>query len=118
MAQARRGARSEARRLADLVQEAVDDGARTAEEIHKAIAELPLDVLERLDVFEQTVKNVKRIQDSSIGAVYDVIRRINREVAGLAREILELAPPRKPAPKKKARPRRPAPKAGRAAARA
>jgi len=118
MAQARRGARSEAKRLADLVREAVDDGARTAEEIHKAIADLPLDVLERLDLFDETVKEARRIQDRSIGAVYDVIRRINREVTGLAREIIELSPPRKPAAKQKARPKRPAAKASRAAARA
>jgi len=96
MAQAKRSKRTEATRLADLVRQVVDDGATTAEEIHKAIADLPLDVLQRLDVFEKTVKDVKRIQDSSIGAVYDVIRKVNREVTRLAAEVLTRAPKRRP----------------------
>jgi hypothetical protein len=99
MAQARRGARSEVTRLADLVREIVADGATTVEEIHKAIADLPLDVLERLDLFKGTARNVRKIQDTSIGAIYDVIRKVDREVARLATEVLERAPRARPRPK-------------------
>ncbi len=87
MAQTKRGGRSEATRLADLVQRAVDEGANTAEEIHKAVADLPLEILEKLDIFKETVKDVRKFQDTSIGAIYDVIHRVNREVAKLAREL-------------------------------
>jgi hypothetical protein len=73
--------------LADLVREAVDDGANSVEEIHRAIADLPLEVLERLDVFREGVRDVRRIQDASIGAIYDVIRRVNDEVTRLAHEL-------------------------------
>jgi hypothetical protein len=110
MAQAKRGAKSEVKKLADLVREVVDDGATTAEQIHKAIADLPLDVLERLDLFKETARNVRRIQDTSIGAIYDVIRKVDREVARLATEILERAPKARP------RPKAAAPKARRASA--
>lgn len=89
MTQARRRVGSDVKRLADLVQEAVDDGANTVEEIHKSIADLPLEVLERVDVFKETVRDVRRVQDTSIGAIYDVIRRVNREVTGLARDIVK-----------------------------
>lgn len=89
MTQAKRGARSEATRLADLVRQAVDEGATTAEEIHKAIADLPLEVLQRIDVFKDTVQDARRIQEASIGAVYDVIREVNREVTSLAGDLLE-----------------------------
>jgi hypothetical protein len=99
MAQARRGARSEVTRLADLVREVVADGATTAEEIHKAIADLPLDVLERLDLFKETARNVRKIQDTSIGAIYDVIRKVDREVARLATEVLQRSPKARPRPK-------------------
>lgn len=110
MAQAKRAAKSEVKRLADLVREVVDDGANTAEQIHKAIADLPLDVLERLDLFRETARNVRRIQDTSIGAIYDVIRKVDREVARLAQEVLERAPKARP------RPKRAAPKARRVSA--
>jgi hypothetical protein len=87
MAQTKRGRRSEPTRLADLVQRAVDEGANTAEEIHKAVAGLPLEVLERLDVFKENVRDVRRVQETSIGAIYDLIHQVNREVAKLAREL-------------------------------
>jgi hypothetical protein len=112
MAQTKRSARAEATRIADLVRRAVDDGARTAEDIHKSIADLPLDVLQRLDLFEKTAKDVKKIQDTSIGAVYDLIRKVNLEVGKLASDLLER--PAKRPPRKKTAPAKP----GRAAARA
>jgi len=87
--------RAEARRLVDLVQREIDDGAGSVEEIHKAIANLPLDILERLDLFEEMVKGVRKVQEARIGAVYDVIRKVNDEVGKIAREILA----GRPAPK-------------------
>lgn len=77
--------------LADLVREAVDDGANSVEEIHRAIADLPLEVLARLDIFRETVRDVRRVQDTSIGALYDVIRRVNEEVTRLAHELGDVA---------------------------
>lgn len=122
MARKTRGRRADGVRLADRVRHAVDDGATTVEEIHKAIADLPLEVLERLDVFQDAVKDVKKLQDTSIGAIYDAIRRVNHEVTGLARDMLRHAPARKPARKpakgggaKKAAAKKPA--KGKAAAR-
>jgi hypothetical protein len=82
-----RARRKEERSLADLVRQAIDDGADSVEKIHKAIAALPLEVLDRIDGFESLPK-VRQIQEESIGAVYDVIRRANREIAKLAKELL------------------------------
>ncbi len=103
-ARSRKGdGRVEARRLAHLVQRAIDDGADTVEEIHRSIANMPLDVLERLDVFNETVKDVRKVQDTSIGAIYALIHKINREVGKLATEMLGRRSPRKAAPRKAAR---------------
>jgi hypothetical protein len=92
--------RAEARKLVELVQREIDDGATSVEEIHKAIANLPLDFLERLDLFEETVKGARKVQEARIGAVYDVIRKVNDEVGKLARELLAGRPTPKPAHKK------------------
>jgi len=91
--------RSEIKNLADLVQKEIEDGATTVEEIHKAIASLPLDILERLDVFDETVKGVRKVQDTSIGAIYDLIRKVNHEVGNYAKELLEGRAAHKPAHK-------------------
>ncbi len=88
---------SEDKALTELVEEAVDKGATTAEEIHRSIAELPITVLEQLGLFEKTTSDVKQIQDVSIGAIYGVIRDVNHSVAKLAGDILEQASERRPA---------------------
>lgn len=76
------------RKLKDLVQEVVDKGATTVEDVHKAIAALPLDVLESVEGLEETAGSVKEIQQKSIGGVYDIIRRVNDKVAEIAEEII------------------------------
>jgi hypothetical protein len=75
--------------LPRLIEEAVDRGATTVEEIHTAIADLPLKILEDADVMKRRAKEIRRIQDRSIGAVYDLIRDVNKRIAGMAEEILE-----------------------------
>ena len=75
--------------LAEYVEDAVDKGATTVEEIHRAIAELPVTVLERADLLEETRSEVRRLQDASIGAVYDLIRNVNHKVARFADDLLE-----------------------------
>ena len=75
--------------IADLVQESVEEGATTAEDIHKSIADLPLKVLEEIRLLEKPVREVRRVQEHSIGAIYDLIRQINDQVAELASDLLE-----------------------------
>lgn len=77
------------RKLTDRVREIVDSGTETAEEIHRSIANLPLDVLERFDALEGTIGDVRKVQDRSISAVYDLVRNVNRDVAKLADELMK-----------------------------
>lgn len=88
--------RAQTRKLVDLVQKEIDDGATSVEEIHKAVANLPLDFLERLDIFEEMVKGARKVQEARIGSIYDVIRKVNEEVGKLAKEILTDPPAHKP----------------------
>jgi len=74
--------------LADTIQETVDRAATGIEEIHRSIAEVPLDVMRRTGLFEQTADDIGDLQERSIGAVYDAVRSINRSVVGFASELL------------------------------
>ncbi len=108
--------KADLRKLADVVRREVDAGADTVEEIHRSIAQMPLDVLAKLDIFEQTVKDVRKVQETSIGAIYDLIRKVNQEVGKLAVELLDgrekrAKPARRPAVKKAGVAKRPAPRA-------
>jgi hypothetical protein len=83
--------------LTGLIQDAIDKGATTVEEIHKSIADLPLKVLEKSDVLKEPAKEVRRVQDQTIGAIYELIRDINEKVGGLASELLAKAEERRAA---------------------
>ena len=77
--------------LTKLVQDSIDKGATTVEEIHKSIADLPLKILENTDLLRGPAKKVKRVQDHTIGAIYDVIRDVNEKVGRFASELLAQA---------------------------
>ena len=74
--------------LVDWVQETIDRTTTSIEEIHKSIAEIPLDVMRHSGFFEQTAEGVRDLQERSIGAVYDVVRDVNRRVVGVASDLL------------------------------
>ncbi len=76
------------RKLKDLVQEFVDKGATSVEDIHKAIAALPLEALEGIEGIGESAKGIKEIQQKTIGGVYDIIRSVNNKVAEIAEEII------------------------------
>jgi len=79
--------------LLDWIEESIDRGAETVEEIHRAIADLPLDVLERNGVVAESAADLRRVQDSSIEAVYDLVRDINHQVVKLAGDLLDTRRP-------------------------
>lgn len=88
---------SEGKALAKFVQDAIDKGATTVEDIHKAIADLPLKMLEESELLKGPAKEVRRVQDHTIGAIYDVIREINQQVGTLASTLLADAAKRRSA---------------------
>jgi hypothetical protein len=73
----------------DLIQEAVDKGATSVEQIHRTIADLPLSTLEQRGLLGDQGKSARTLVDASIGAVYETIRAVNREVAELASGLFE-----------------------------
>jgi hypothetical protein len=88
MAQRKRATRVDVGKLAKRVRKAVDDGTDAVEEIHKKAVNLPLDVLERNGMLGSTAKDLRRFQDQTIGAVYDLVRGINHEVRKLADTVV------------------------------
>jgi polyhydroxyalkanoate synthesis regulator phasin len=85
------------KRITKMIQEAIDRGATTVEEIHKSVADLPLRILEERESLRRPAKEVRRVQDRSIGAVYDLIRKINAQVGNLASDLVDKAARRREA---------------------
>ncbi len=72
--------------LKDMIQEAIEDGATTVEEVHQHIAGLPFEALEKMGLFEEQADSLKEKQRKTIGMVYDTIRKINQDIGGLISE--------------------------------
>ena len=76
--------------LKDLVQQAVDRGANSVEAIHQHIASLPFEMLEKSGLLDDDKLKLKEKQQRTIGAVYDAIRRVNRQIGELISDQFEL----------------------------
>jgi hypothetical protein len=78
-----------------FVQDAIDKGATTVEEVRKAIADLPLKILEESGVLKGSAKEARRLQDHTLGAIYGAIRDINEQVGTYASKLLAEAAKRR-----------------------
>ena len=74
--------------LVKLVQDAIDKGARSVEEVHLSIAAMPLELLRQVGPLEGAADTAEDLLHSSIGAVYDTILAVNRQVGDIAETLL------------------------------
>jgi adenine C2-methylase RlmN of 23S rRNA A2503 and tRNA A37 len=77
------------REIRSVVKKAIDQGATNVEQVHKTIAKLPLKYLERIDKIEDETKDVSKVQEKTIGYVYDLIRNVNDKVSDITKELLD-----------------------------
>lgn len=78
----------------DLVEEAIDRGTTAVQRIHEAILAVPFDAVPFDAVppggpVGEAADRVRAGGTRAVGAVYDAIRRINREIGGLASHVFE-----------------------------
>lgn len=74
--------------LKDAVQQAIDNGASTVEEVYMKVSRMPFDQLERIAAIEGVVKRARGAHDQSIARLYDSIRAINKRIGKLADQAL------------------------------
>ncbi|HVL00159.1 MAG TPA: hypothetical protein VM553_10120 [Dongiaceae bacterium] len=75
--------------LKDMIQTAIDNGARTVEDVHKSIADLPFEVLEKSGLLDDDTQQLRERSQQTIGAVYGKIREVNQKVGELASDMFE-----------------------------
>jgi hypothetical protein len=74
--------------LKGLVQEAIDNGATSVEQIHKSLAKKPFEMLKKINLSDATVGRLEDFQNETIGNVYEFIRTVNQKVGQIAAELL------------------------------
>lgn len=75
--------------LKDMIQQAVDRGASSVEQIHQYIADLPFEALDRAGLLDESKEHLREKKTRTIGMVYDAIRRINQQIGGLISDQFE-----------------------------
>ncbi|MGQ0618308.1 MAG: hypothetical protein ACT4QA_00080 [Panacagrimonas sp.] len=75
-------------KLQEIVQKAIDDGATTVEQVHRSIASMPFDILEKIDALATPVNTAREVHDQTVGNVYETIRLLNDRVGEMARTLL------------------------------
>ena len=75
--------------LKDLLQTSVDQGAKTVEQVHQVIADMPFEILEKSGLLNEEGESRRELSKNTIGTVYNAIRRINHEIGEFASDIFE-----------------------------
>ncbi|MBU2490021.1 MAG: hypothetical protein KKA60_11585 [Proteobacteria bacterium] len=75
--------------LRKTVEDLVNKGVTSVEEIHKKIADMPFSRLEEIAPLQDTAKSVHDIHDKTVGGIYETIRLVNKKVGEFAEEILD-----------------------------
>jgi hypothetical protein len=71
-----------------LVQDAIDKGATTVEEVHTTIAAMPLEALKKVEPLRGLAEAAEAVTMASIGNVYDTIRQVNEQAGEVAKQLL------------------------------
>lgn len=77
--------------LQQIVEKVIDESATTVEQVHRSIASMPFDVLEKIDALQKPVSTARRIHDETVGNIYETIRLLNDRVGEIARGLLDPA---------------------------
>jgi hypothetical protein len=75
--------------LKDMIQQAVDRGATSVEQIHQYIADLPFEALERSGLIDEKKLQLREKKTRTIGMVYDAIRGINKQIGEMISDQFE-----------------------------
>lgn len=77
--------------IVTLVEEAIENGASTVEDVHREIAAKPIEILKNIAPIAPAAEKMGKIQDETIGSIYDTIRLVNAKVAEVAKQLLDKA---------------------------
>ncbi len=79
-----------------MVQDSIENGATTVEQVHKQIANMPLEALAKFGPLEGAAQGVRDFNERSIGGIYELIRNINQKAGEFAQEQLKNIDPSAP----------------------
>ena len=79
--------------LRALVHDAIEHGSTAVEQVHKATASRPFDILEQIPAVATPTRAVRVVHDVTVSTVYSAIRLSNRTVSRIVDVALEAREP-------------------------
>jgi len=73
-----------------IVEKSVDTGASSAEVVHKAVAGVTFGILDAIPATKGVSRLVRGLHNGIADTIYDTVRTSNKEIGGLAKELLKL----------------------------
>ncbi|PIE40604.1 MAG: hypothetical protein CSA49_07660 [Gammaproteobacteria bacterium] len=73
----------------DMIQSTVNQGVKTAEDIHIAIGDIAFEVLEQQGRFDEEAKALREQHTALVKTIYGKIREVNDTVGEFASDIFE-----------------------------
>ncbi|MBF0102282.1 MAG: hypothetical protein HQK77_15380 [Desulfobacterales bacterium] len=70
------------------IENSIDKGVSTVEEIHQSIASTPFESIEKVKVLNNLALNTKKVQANIIGTVYDTIRSVNKTIGNYVDDVM------------------------------
>jgi hypothetical protein len=74
--------------VAATLHDTVNTVTTAVEDIHRTIADAPLEVMGSITPFQGPIKEVRALQDRSIAAAYGLIRKVNDRVKKMTADLL------------------------------
>jgi hypothetical protein len=75
--------------ITDTIEQAIDRGATSVEQVHRYVADLPFEALARAGILDDEPLQLRQRQQHTIGIVYEAIRRVTHEVSRFVSDQIE-----------------------------
>lgn len=73
----------------DMIQNTVNQGTKTVEDIHIAIGDVAFDILEKQGKLDEEAKALREQHNAIVQSIYGKIREVNDKVGGFASDVFE-----------------------------
>ncbi|MBF0120069.1 MAG: hypothetical protein HQK79_14640 [Desulfobacterales bacterium] len=78
------------RGIKSLLHEAIDAGVTAVEHIHKSIANIPFEAMEKVEPLESSVKGIKNVHNTTTHNVYNMIRSVNKIISEVGENLIKI----------------------------
>lgn len=70
------------------LEEGINSGSLTLEEMHKQVSAVPFDELAKIEPITDTVTSFRMMHDNAVSGFYELVRTVNRQAGETTRDFI------------------------------